>query len=471
MPKILTTSEHKWFQDSVAKPHELRCAIRLIDASDLVQELSVNQPLRDSTIPENALSNIVKLRDMALGTENKSLADRQTLTVEHAQQLFNKYVEMEPRLIPQITIGGPFLQHGTKPGIVLSKISDDARIDFSARDPLAYTADPIHTRFSLTQEHGQLFEEALDKGLPFTLPAGSILKFTSSTPLMEELERISESLEIRLDSRVPVQLAEKHFPVKLISGNGDDLHEIPFVDLVPNRLGRNQVQFQSQNTSPMSVKLRIAFESGRFGVCEVGIQLNLAGSNVVAASAALDFIDALERSNDLRVISLEFGEKLAWQLNDASTSLAIPKGQADLIHKAAVVANFFNTPLTVPMELREADCENVMTLYRIATGEELTNAIMTILYVKRGPLSDEDAVRFSTKDFSGHLETTACWRVLRVFGRDIETGRVAIDLSGCELASYDEFIAAYRLAEEGQSVPCPIRAKSSRLKSLDLTVE
>jgi hypothetical protein len=461
LPKDFTTLEHKWFQASVQERYNPRCAICLINASDLVNELLVNRRLCDSMFPDNALSNIVKLREMTVGTENKTLSEREEMTLEHAQQLLEQYSEIEPRLVPHLVIGPGAPRQAGHPGVILSKIRPTIRFDFSARDEVAYKADPIHAHFSVTQEHSQLFEEALDKGLPLVLPAGSILRFSSTTPLMDDLARITQGLELRIDARIPPELASRHFPVKLICGKGDDSREVPYVDLVLTRFGRREVELQSQDKSPLAVTLMLAFEEGLFGKCEVGLQLNLASSDVSAASSILYFIDEFERSKDLRIVSLEYGDKLAWQLSDVMNPLSIPKQQADLIHQAAAVAKFFNVPLTIPTELRESDLRNIKTLYRIATGEEFTDirVNMPCQKEKEGPLTDEAIQWLLSKDISGHIETNDCLQVLKVFDREIPTGRVAMDVSGCELESFEEFRVAYHAAGVGTALLCPLLAK------------
>jgi hypothetical protein len=133
------------------------------------------------------------------------------------------------------------------------------------------------------------------------------------------------------------------------------------------------------------------------------------------------------------------GDKLAWQLTDAINSLSIPKEQTDLIHDAAAVAKFFNVSLTIPSELRESDVRNIKILYRIATGKEFTDVKVDIPCQKLGSLSDEEVRQLSSKDISAHLEIPDCWQILKVFGRDVETGPVAMDISGCEVNSLEKF--------------------------------
>lgn len=122
VPIDLRTPEHKWFQEKVVSKFGGLDHVKLIQASDFLTELQHNRELRDAFFPDNALSNLVKLRRLATLTEQHTENQTAALAVEHANQYLSERTNIEPRLQAVVSIGGsPEMRRApASPGLVMS---------------------------------------------------------------------------------------------------------------------------------------------------------------------------------------------------------------------------------------------------------------------------------------------------------------------------------------------------------------
>jgi hypothetical protein len=105
VPINLQTNEHAWFQSNIVQPYGRKCQIRLLQGSDILSDLYPNRTLRDAFFPENSISNVMKVREMAMKTELMSPVERKMVATEYAQQFLEAKENLDPRLKGVFSVG------------------------------------------------------------------------------------------------------------------------------------------------------------------------------------------------------------------------------------------------------------------------------------------------------------------------------------------------------------------------------
>jgi hypothetical protein len=440
LPVNLNIEQMVWFQEKVETPYADRCTIRLLQASEIVAEVAHSHDLLKTYFYNNLISQALAVRETILSTEGVTIPALHLSMEEHRKILVDRYSSIDPRFSARVTIGPTPQQPCNQPGVVLSEVSDHFRIDFVPRDLAAYRDDPLHTRFSMTPEQAKKFEEALDKGVPLTLP---VTDFKASTPLLAELENLAGAVQLRVSPGIPPQFVDKPLLVKLVTGDGSCPVLLSLFDLRLVRFGRMEFELKSTSDSPIGLSV---LGSRAIGELEVSLQLRMqmVGADVRAASKAIRFLDTLERSGQLQVVALENDERIMSANSGYRSTFSVAPDVTALIHRAAEIAEHFNKALMLPPRLSRDDLNNAEMLHSVATGKPFEMAEWSLDILKEGG-SQIDRIKLltSTEPFNLHLTQPNAWRTFTLFDTNIETGPVSIGLTKCSLKFPGKLLDTY----------------------------
>jgi len=423
-----------------------------MQGSDIFGELINNRPLRDAFFPENSISNALRLSQLATKTEHLTPEESGALAVEHAQQYLQEKIDLDPRLRAVLSIGGDpnVRQPLPQRGLVLSVIEGERTTHFLARDVDEFNRDPINFTLETRRDHRSDLKDALDKGLPFTVPAGELQQITSPSPLLRSFFDSKDPAHFQVDVQpiLPGHLAAKVLPLRLIAGTGQEAREIAYLPFKVTQMGRREVTFASSGSLPLEVTLKVrAPEKG----CTFSVRPKVLGAEVQSLMRIFEFLHALETSGILEIASLEPAGSLAILSGKFSNSLSIPSGFKQIVEDAAQVAAFFRTQIHVPPKYYKGDLDNLGTLKAIATGEPFSDVDING-YLIKDSAHDRILEILDGLPRSIRVEHSAGWRVFRVFDQTIDPGPVIFEAQNATPISPEKIREAYLLERDGNSV-------------------
>lgn len=455
LPINLRTSEHDWFQAHIVGAHGGAAAISLMQASDIVDELINNRPLRDAFFPVNAITTVLKVREIAMNTEGATTAELGRYAAEHAQQYLSSSVNLDPRLRAVVAIGGDRQerQAAHQQGLVMSLSEGDKTTHFFARDPRAFNLDPI--RFSVTTKYQRRLdlEKALDLGLPFKLSVGELSKIDVSSPLLRSLFEGTNPANFEFEVRpaLPRELARTHLPLRLVAGHHQESVEIAYLSFKITRAGRRRITFVSEGTLPAEITLW--FQLGEDLNAGLSIRPIVQGAKARDLHHVLQFLDEVRRSGEIEIFSLETAEMLFRGSRGLSDDLTIGPELRRIIRDAAIVSNFFGRDLCIPEKIYKKDLEALVMLTRIATGEDFFDVNVNSSLVKDLAFQSRVLEAIDGGQQSIRLVNPNGWDTFIVFNQQIASGPVTLEGHGVTLISPSDTRQAYLAAPEGAAVP------------------
>jgi hypothetical protein len=457
VPIDLRTEEHDWFQSEIEGEYGGPEKIKLMQASDILKELIHNRPLRDAFFPDNSISNVLRLRQIAMKTEDLTTEETGTLAAEYAHQYLEGKTDLEPRLKAVMSVGPDLpIRQTNAQGLVWSFNEGDKTTHYFARNVSEYNLDPIKFGITTRGEPPSGLQEAIDTGVPFSLAAGDITQIDTSSPLIRSLFEGKDPAAFRLELQpvLPSELATKELPLRLIAGSGSTAKEIPYLPFRVVTLGRREMTMVSGGLMPIQVTLKLRPEER---AVSVSIRPKMQGAEIRSLHHVLQFLDELERSGEFEVFSLESSAPLAKVTENLKSGLSISAGLKAIIADAATVAAVFGTKLCLPEKILEKDVENLSLLKRIATGEEFFD--VDVIGTLRKQAADQDRVlaaldgsplplRFEPQRSSG---------ALTVFNQEVDPGPVVFEAEAASFKSPDKTRKTYLAASEGENVDWTMR--------------
>jgi hypothetical protein len=192
VPIDLRTEEHHWFQTSIRDVYQSRSRIELMEPADILNELIHNRPLRDAFFPNHSMATVMKVRQLAMGTESLTTEGKGELAVEHAHHFLEDWMDLEPRLRATVTIGQDPIrrQASTQHGLVMSFAEGEKTTHVFAREVETFNLDPI--RFQIET----------------SLPAGELKQITSSSALIRSFfeGKNPSHYELQVNPTLPPEL-------------------------------------------------------------------------------------------------------------------------------------------------------------------------------------------------------------------------------------------------------------------------
>ena len=458
LPINLRTPEHRWFESKIVKAYGGPERIRLLPASDIITELMNNRPLRDAFFPENSMSEAVKLRQMALGTERLSTEERSALVVEHAQQYLQEQADLDPRLRAVIAVGGDARARQIVPetGLVMSMIEGERTTHFLARDVKEFNRDPLTLTVSASGTTWAELNAALDEGRSFSIPAGGLQEISSASPLLQSLFREKNPAHFQMDVRPvpPAGLAAKVIPVRLVAGTTPTAKEIAYLPLRVARLGRQEIDLVSEGNIPVETLLKIRAGGG----ATLTLHPKLPGSEVRSLDQVLEFLDELERSGKLEVFSLDPAGMLMRINEKPSSSISVAPHLREIIKNAALVAAFFRTQIRMPEKYHRQDVENLEFLRKVATGEEFFDIEISGSFIKNS-VSDHVLEVLDETPRSIRVEHPQGWNPLKVFDQPIGPVAITFEAENATPICREQIRESYLAAGEGDTVDWKMQCK------------
>jgi hypothetical protein len=450
VPIDLRVNEHDWFQSDVIAKYK-SCKIDLMGASEILHELIHNRPLRTAFFRDNEISNLMKVRQLATGTETASLEDRERLMVEMAHQFLEGNIDLEPRLTPVTTIGLARLPRGdlSSAGAVLSVTKGDTKIDFFPRDPVSYSLDPMQFSFTLGRTHSKRLESALNIGAPVKIPAGAILKLDSTSPLLQQLfgSQAHSQMEIEVRPLVPHELANREIPLRFVAGNQAGLvRELSYVPFKVERFGPRRITLLSSSRLPIEIRLELGPPSKP--TANIRIRPIMANADVIDLAEVLEFLNALETGH-LEIYSLDPAGPLFHEMTKFTNRISIPTRLQRAISDAALISKFFGSSLRLPDRVTETDFENIQTLRRIATGETFSGERISGNLVKDSSYKEQVMTVLDGTPISLRLDNPTGWQNVPLFGRIVSSGSVTMTADDVVFVDLDRTKHEYLDAAEG----------------------
>jgi hypothetical protein len=472
--------QDKHFRDRIRDPQKrqilksIRTAFAEVQASDVLRELIHNRPLRDVFFPDNSISNVLKVRQIAMRTEGLSRGERGNLAAEHVQQYLDGIKELEPRLKSIVSIGPESTPHQIRgPGLVMSFKEGERTTHFFARDVNDYNLDPIEFGITAPPELADRLGDAIDSGVPFSVAAGQIAEIHSTSPLVKTFFEGKDLAAFRFEVRpiLPNQLQSKEIPLRLVAGSGASAKEIPYLPFKVATLGRREATMVSVGRVPIEVTLRLRpFDA--IGV-QISMRTKVLRAEVRSLNHVLQFLDELERAGEIKVFSLETSKPLAEASGNFSNTLNHPAWLRRIIEDAAIVAEFVEKDIHVPDRISERDVENITLLKRIATAEEFFDVDMSLSLIKLEGDKDRALAALGGEPitFQVGLDSTR----FTVFDQEIDAGPVTFEAQSAVPKFADKIREAYLAAHVGEAVQwtmhCdgPCRFISAKVLSLGST--
>lgn len=451
VPINLRTEEHEWFQSEVVAKYGGPEKIKLMQAADILSELIRNRPLRDTFFLDNSISNVLKMRQIAMKTEGLTTEERGQLATEHAQQYLEDKLELEPRLKTVVTFEPENTPHQIRgQGLVMSLSEGERTTHFFARNVRDYNLDPIKFGITAEPELAGRLEEAIDTGAAFTIPPGRIAGMRTSSPLLEAFYKGKDPAAFQLEIRpvLPSELAAKELPLRLVAGTGSSAREIPYLPFKVTRMGRREATMVSVGQMPIVVTLKLRpFDPP--GV-EISIRTKVLGAEVRSLNHVLRFLDELERTGEIRVFSIAASQPLAEASGNFSSTLTYPAWLRSVIEDAATIATFVDKNIHVPDKILERDLRNITILKRIATGEEFSDVDMSAVLTKIS--ADQERVLAALNGEPLPFQLVLQNGRFTIFDQEIDLGPVTFEAKAAVPKLPDKIREAYLAASEGEGV-------------------
>jgi hypothetical protein len=453
VPIDLRTKEHQWFETEVANKYKRRAKIELMTASEILHELVYNRPLRDMFFPDHAVSNALTIRQIALGTENASLDQKEKFAVEAAQQFLEGNLDLDPRLEPFVSVGLMRQPNYTRgfAGSVFSVNKGNMAVHYVPRNPTAYNLDPIQLQMTLSQEDSKNLNRAINTGLPFKLSAGAILKLDSESALLRHFFPSADLSQLQLEMRpgIPAKIAAKEFPMRFLTGPPKDPKELPYLPFKISQIGRKEITLTSCSRLPIEISIRLSAPPKQGA--KITIRPLLPGANAIELVKIFEFLDTLAETGNLEVFSLDPPGSLFSELGKFSNRLKISAG-LKAISEAALISKFFRVPLLIPDRITGQDLEAIQTLKRIATGEPLSQMNVSANLIKDSALLENVTKFLGGAPTAVRMENPTGWQNVRIFGQTIDTGSISVVADEVVVLDGKETLKRYLDASEGAAV-------------------
>lgn len=456
VPGDLRTEEHRWFQDAIVRTYGGPDRIKLLQGSDFLHELMNNRPLRDLFFPESAISEIRALRAEAILGDQRSAEQTEKLLLEIAHEYLGGKMDVEPRLKAVVVIGDSTAVQGSRdlPGLVMSFYKPQHAVHLIAKDPASFNLSPIEITANLREEAAAVVREAFDLGMPVALVPGNVLGLSSSSPLLNALIAGTDASNIAMEIRphLPEAVSSRIVPLRFVAGTGDSARELFFVPFNTVRMGRREIELLSRTILPVEINivLRMPRETG----ATVNFRPILPGADLQHLDQVLQFLEELERSGDLEVLSPETNTRfLKEEGAHFRSGLTISDSTRLLIANAALVSRVFSSTLKLPPHFTEQDVRELRILTWIATGAEYSdidlNCAVKVSALHRDRFLanlDQSGVPFKIDHYAG-------WRRFEVFGQLIDPGPISFVAENASFVDPGAIKESYLAANEGDLIP------------------
>lgn len=423
-----------------------------MQAANIYTDLITNKPLRDEFLPNSSLSNLLKLHQILMKSDQLSPEERAKLAAEYARQYIEDIASIEPRLTAVVQVGAKPPQGQIHiPGAVMSVRDAEKTTHFLARNPQEYQLDPINFGITIEDTPAKGLLDAIDKGLPFKVAAGQILQLHTSSPLFQRhfAETDLTAIQLEVNPIVPPAIASKEVPVRLVAGVEPTTKEIPYVTLRVKRIGKREMVLVSNRTVPAEITITIHLGDPSF---TFSIQPTLQGAEVKAAYQLIEFLDELQKSGEFKVFSLEFGTPLGEIMGSFSNTLNITADLKAIIRDAAIVARFVKKNLHLPDRLLESDAENLLLLKRMATGEEFSGIEINAVLSRN--LATEQTLLAATASQPLRFEQVVSDQAFTVFNEELRPPTMVFEAQNVTFKNLDETRKAFRSAAEESKLSC-----------------
>jgi hypothetical protein len=450
VPVDFRTEEHQWFQAEVINRYESYAKVGLMGASDILHELTYDRPLRDAFFEDNSISNALSIRQIALGTEKKSLEQKEQLTVQFAQQFLEGNLDLEPRLQPIMTIGLSCSPrgNGAVPGSVFSVRKGHVAIDYIPRNPETYNLDPMSLHVTLNRAHSNKLQKSIDTGQPFNFPVGAILKLDSQSPLLCHLFQGHDPAHLQMEIRpgIPPQFA-KEYPMRLLSGAPLGTVELSPIPFKLTQFGRKEMTLTSCSRLPIEISIKLKYPPAQGA--NITIQPRIAGADAVEVIKVLEFLDGLEKSSNFEIFTLDPPGRLFSEAGKFSNRLNIPEGYRKALSQIAQISTHFGVPVSIPEEITRQDLRKIEMLMHIVTGEPLVGIEISANLIKESRFKDQAVSFLSGTPVSMRMENSTGWPDGQLFGQTVDIGPVAFLAETVMVVDGEVTLKKYLDAPEG----------------------
>ncbi len=451
VPIDLRTVEHSWFQRNVIDVYGGTEKIKLLQASDFLGELLQNRILRDEFFPEEALSRMQDVRKALTSTDGLTKDGLALIATEYAQQYLESTMKLEPRLDAILAVGGNSARRsGSQPfGTIFSATRGDMTMHLVPKDIQSLALDPITLSFGIATEQRLAFDSALDSGRRITLPAGSIKRLASSSPLISALlsEGSIEHMELTIEPAIDLLVANQQIPVRLVADPDGRRRGIQYVPFHVSRKGRKEVELTSKSQLPFLMTIVVTPNA---------ISLNFSpriqpGSDLIAVNRVIDFLTSLESSGIVEVINAETDERYLRSNGAARSNINIAGWVRQAIADAAEISRKWNIPFSFPKELVQSDLETLRTLKPIATGEEFSN-IRTNLTLTKSPATPSLSDFAGLRVFPFRVDYPSGLSGLRLFDEDVPTPAIRFEVDKAYVVDAQACLERYNEINDGDQM-------------------
>lgn len=229
-------------------------------------------------------------------------------------------------------------------------------------------------------------------------------------------------------------------------------HESVCYDLIRfTVVGAGEEQFEIKSTSVLPFVLAFTLPLSSSGEGNLNIWHDFAGKDIKSASKAIRAMSLLKDGGSVELYSLDFEV----QVTTFNVSSAVPEdvqAWGPMIADAARVSEIYGVDLSVPKAFTVDDGRAVFVLLALEAGDLLPIKTFEAQLVK----SDEHEAavfRVAGQKFEIIAHLPRIEPSLTVFGTLIDSGPIALEVTGAEIDEAEDFAIRYASADYGASVP------------------
>jgi hypothetical protein len=281
---------------------------------------------------------------------------------------------------------------------------------------------------------------------------GALLKLDSQSLLMRQLFQGTDVAQMQMEviPGVPPELALREHPMRLLSGTPLGAVELPYIPFKIARFGRKEITLTSCSRLPVeiSITLKVPPEQG----ANITIRPQISGGDAADVAKVIQFLDALERTGELEIFTIDPPGRLFSEVGNFSNGLKLPEEFKRVLLQAAQISTYFGVPLKVPEEITRRDIQKIEMLMHVVTGESVSGFNVSANFVKESQFRDKAVHFLRGNPVSMRMENPTAWSEIEIFGRKIDVGPIAFVVEVVTVLDAEITLRKYLDAPEGSLI-------------------
>jgi hypothetical protein len=226
--------------------------------------------------------------------------------------------------------------------------------------------------------------------------------------------------------------------------------ELSYIPFKVIQFGRKEITLASCSRLPIEISIKLKTPP-KLGT-NITIRPLIPGADAIELAKVFEFLDALEQTGNLEILSLDPPGPLFGEVGRFSNRLKISAGLKKVVSESALISKYFGIRLQIPEKVTAQDLQKIRTLMQIATGEPLTQIEISANLIKDSAYKD-NAIKFlSGMPMLIRMENPTGWQKIQLFGQTVDSGSVALTAEGVTVLDGEATLKKYLDAPEGAAI-------------------